>query len=326
MTRQITVSQLPSRIEVLADLEQVVGEMIEKHESSRKLWFPSDLMGDEEQEDRDRFLADLRKRASSLPDACRISVVLGLITEEGLPHFHRQVAVYLGDSNFWQAWNNLWTAEEDRHGTVLRDYCRESRILHMGSLERTQFEYLRSGFLPHWERDPYRLFVYTSLQERATQLSHTNTGKIAEQFEPRIGNILYRIAGDEARHCAFYRRVFLEILKRDPNQALESAAQIMPGIEMPGASMPNFRKLAEVVRSIGIYGPRDYLKIIQETIDLWKIEGLCGLDEIGQRAQEKILDIPRRLKKIADYVESRTTAKTFSFDLIFNREFELGKS
>lgn len=326
MTQTSIETPLSPRIEVLEDLETIVDELMQKHQGSRKLWFPSDLLAAEEQEDRATFLAQLQKRAEGLPDSCRISILLGLITEEGLPHFHRQLAVYLGDDSFWQRWNNLWTAEEDRHGAVLSGYCRDSQILHIRSLENVQFEYLRIGFLPQWERDPYRLFVYTSLQERATQFSHANTGKLASEYEPCIGNILFRIAGDEARHCAFYRQIFAEILKRDPNQALESAAEVMPSIDMPGVGMPHFREFAEIVRRAGIYGPRDYLRIVEETISVWKIESMVGLNEIGRKAQEKILDIPRRLKRVADYMESRTTAKSFSFDLIFNRKIELGVS
>ena len=32
--------------------------------------------------------------------------------------------------------------------------------------------YIKAGFEPEWDKDPYRVFVYTSLQERATQVSH----------------------------------------------------------------------------------------------------------------------------------------------------------
>jgi len=76
----------------------------------------------------------------------------------------------------------------------------------------------------------------------------------------------------------------------------------------------------------GVYGPRDYLRIVEESIGVWKIDSIVGLNEVGKKAQEKILDIPRRLKRVADYIEARTTAKSFSFDLIFDRKFQLGDS
>jgi acyl-[acyl-carrier-protein] desaturase len=314
---------LPSKYAVLADLQHLVGEWVRQHESKRELWFPTDLLGDPEEGDIDRALGALRERARGIPDPARVAMALNLLTEEGLPHFHRLIAVHFGDNTFWRLWNNLWTAEEDRHGAVIHDYCRESRILQTRSLEKMQFEYLRSGFHPDWDYDPYRLFVYTTLQERATQVSHFNTGKLAGRYEPQIENILTAVAREEARHYAFYRHVFAEVLKRDPDQALESASKVMPSIEMPGASMPQFRDIADVVRRSGIYGPRDYLKIVEEQIRFWQIDAVTGLKELGARAQEKILRIPERLARIADYVETRSRPRTFSFDLVFRREFAM---
>ena len=314
---------LPSKIEVLADLEDVVGELMRQHEAKRTLWFPTDLLSDPRETEMDSYFTALRERAKGIPDPARVALALNLLTEEGLPHFHRLIAVHFGDDTFWRKWNNLWTGEEDRHGVVIHDYCRESRILNARVLEIMQFEYLRAGFHPAWDYDPYRVFVYTTLQERATQVSHFNTGKVAGQHDPQLEYILTQVAADEARHYAFYRQVFAEVLKRDPDQGLESAAKIMPSIEMPGVAMPHFREISDVIRRIGIYGPREYLKIVEDQIRFWKIETITGLKEAGARAQEKILDIPRRLVKIADYVESRSTAKTFSFELVFNREFAM---
>jgi acyl-[acyl-carrier-protein] desaturase len=62
---------------------------------------------------------------------------------------------------------------------------------------------------------------------------------------------------------------------------------------------------------------------VDELIRFWGIEALTGLDAIGREAQAKILDIPRRLTRVADHMESRTRAKTFSFDLVFHREFAM---
>ncbi|NOT34540.1 MAG: acyl-ACP desaturase [Candidatus Eisenbacteria bacterium] len=314
---------LLSRIELLADLEPFVDDLIQQHEAKRELWFPSDLFGEEEQENPETWGQRIRKLAEGLPDPCRIAIALNLITEEGLPHFHRLLAVHFGDETFWRKWNNLWTAEEDRHGAVLHDYCRETRILHTRTLEKLQFEYLRGGFHPQWDRDPYRVFVYTTLQERATQMSHAGTGRICAEYEPKVDYILKNIAADEARHYSFYRQVFAEVIKRDPDRALESAALVMPAIDMPGISMPGFKEFADVVRRSGIYGPRDYLKIVQDQIRFWQIESLTGLRESGRVAQEKILQIPRRLEKIAEYVENKSRSKTFSFELVFQREFAL---
>jgi acyl-[acyl-carrier-protein] desaturase len=81
--------------------------------------------------------------------------------------------------------------------------------------------------------------------------------------------------------------------------------------------------MADVIRRAGIYGPRDYLTIVEEQIKYWAVETLDGLDDIGKKAQEKILGIPKRLERVADAMESRTKSKTFSFPVAFASEFEM---
>jgi acyl-[acyl-carrier-protein] desaturase len=312
-----------AKVEVLDDLEPVVQQLMEVHEAKRILWFPSELLAPPPDTDPDAYVKELRERAEGISLPARVALALNLLTEEGLPHFHRLLAAYLGGDTFWSKWTNLWTAEEDRHGAVLHDYSRDSRILDNPVLERMQFEYLRAGFEPAWDKDPYRVFVYTTLQERATQVSHANTGKLAAGWEPTIGEVLANVAKEEARHYTFYRTIFKEVLARDPNRALASAAEIMPSIDMPGVNMPHFREMGDVIRRAGIYGPRDYLKIVEEQIRFWAIDAVEGLDEIGKRAQEKILGIPKRLERIADAMETRSREKTFTFAVAFAKEFSM---
>lgn len=312
-----------AKVEVLADLEPVVHDLMVTHEAKRVLWFPSEILAPAPDTDPERHVRELRARATGISLPARVALALNLLTEEGLPHFHRLLATYLGGDTFWSKWTNLWTAEEDRHGAILHDYSRDSAILENPVLERMQFEYLKAGFEPTWDSDPYRVFVYTTLQERATQVSHANTGKLAGGYEPLIGEVLANVAQEEARHYTFYRTVFKEVLARDPNRALASAAEIMPSIDMPGVTMPHFREMADVVRRAGIYGPRDYLRIVEAQIKFWAIETIDGLDEVGKRAQEKILGIPARLERVADALETRSKAKSFSFAVVFGREFSM---
>ncbi len=312
-----------SKIEVLAGLESLVVELMASHEAKRVLWFPTELLQAPPGEDPDRHLKALRERARGISDPARVALALNLLTEEGLPHFHRLLAVYLGTDSIWAKWNNLWTAEEDRHGAILHDYTRDAGVFDPVVIEKMQFEYIKAGFEPEWDRDPYRVFVYTSLQERATQVSHANTGKFASQYEPMIGTVLANVAKEEARHYTFYRSVFKAVIERDPNQGLVAASKIMPAIDMPGVNMPHFRELADVVRRAGIYGPRDYLSIVQELIKYWSIESLGGLNDLGRMAQEKIMGIPARLERIADIMEKKTKPKSFAFDVVFNRVFAM---
>ena len=312
-----------SKTEVLKCLENNVKEWIEFHLLKRKLWYSSDFLPVNEKMDDDKksVASNLIERAKGLKDAVRTALAVNLLTEEGLPHFHTLITKYLGDNTFWAKWTNMWTAEEDRHGNVIRDYVRDSRIFNFKEIEMMQFNYVEAGFNPDWGLDPYKLFVYTTLQERATQISHKNTGKAAGLEEPLLNGILSSIAADEAKHYTFYRNVFKEILTLDPERALLSAVAVMPAIDMPGIAMPNFREMADVVRRSGIYGPWEYKSIVEDVIKFWEIDLITGLNDLAAKAQEKIMAIPQRLQKIAEYIDRRTESKTFSFEFIYGREF-----
>ncbi|MEO6067492.1 MAG: acyl-ACP desaturase, partial [Gemmatimonadales bacterium] len=244
--------RLLTKVEVLRDLEAKVAELIAAHEAKRPLWFPADLLDAKPGEDQEAHRKGLEARAQTMPDSIRAALALNLLTEEGLPHFHRLLAVYLGDASHWTNWNNLWTAEEDRHGTVLTDYCKSTRILDRRTLEVMQFAYLKAGFQPAWDKDPYRVFAYTTVQERATQVSHGNTGKLCGEYDPVLGDALANVASEEARHFNFYRTMVTEILQRDPDEMLVSLSLVLPGIDMPGHTVPGFVQLADVIRRAGI--------------------------------------------------------------------------
>lgn len=316
----------PDQIEVLVSMEPFVQSEIEQHRARRNLWFPSDLMPADDVGGggvTDAELARVREAARGLPDAVCVGIALNLLTEEGLPHFHRLIATHLGNESPWSTWNNMWTAEEDRHGCTLRDYVRDAGIFDMGALERLQYAYIESGFNPHWEQDPYRLLAYTSLQEKATQVAHANTGRAASQYEPRIQRVLAHISGDESRHYQFYRVCFNEILDRDTSRGLQSLLKVMPALAMPGHSMPGYDHMSEVVRRAGFYGPRHYQAICEELLAYWRIGERSGLDAEGRAAQDKLMKVPQRLARMGDYLEAKTGRRTFSFDFIYSRILEL---
>jgi acyl-[acyl-carrier-protein] desaturase len=311
----------PEQIEVLSAMEAFVLNETELHKSRRNLWFPNDHLPADATlgEEWEAQIRDMRRLAAELPDTVRVALALNLLTEEGLPHFHRLIAVHFGGHSAWTAWNNLWTAEEDRHGCALRDYVRDARLFDMGALERFQYRYIEAGFEPEWERDPYRLLAYTSLQEKATQVSHANTSRLAASHEPVLQRVLAHLAGDELRHFYFYRNVFGEVLRHDTSRALGALLKVTLNFAMPGHTIDGFEAMSEVVRRSNVFGPRHYQKIVEELLAHWSIGTLTGLSAEGAQAQDKLMKFPKRLERMADLVEARTAPREFSFGFTFNR-------
>ncbi len=315
----------PLQIEVLIASEPVVKREMDEHLARRKLWFPNDLMPADALLDGayDETLTGIRKNALGIPDTVRVAVALNLLTEEGLPHFHRLIATHMSNESVWRDWNNVWTAEEDRHGCAMRDYVRDARLFNMGALEKLQYEYIAAGFDPEWEQDPYRLLAYTSLQEKATQISHANTGRLAGNDEPMLQKVLAHLAGDESRHYQFYRACFGEILRTDPNRALVALLKVTLGFAMPGHNIAGFSEMSEVLDRSGIFGTRQYLKIVEELLEHWNIGGMTGLDHEGAKAQERLMKVPARLARVADYAEAKKQARSYAFDFLDGRTVSL---
>lgn len=311
----------PSKAEAIASLEPLAEKLMARHLEDRRLWLPSDFLpaSAEMTAEQSRQMAELPELVRGMPDAVRVSLALNLLTEEGLPHFHRLIAVYMGSNSAWSRWNFMWTAEEDRHGAVLHDYVRDTRLFDMRAFEQLQYQYLEAGFDPEWQSDPYQLLAYTSLQERATQAAHANTGKLAAKYEPMIQRILGHIAADEQRHFRFYRDAFIGLLEIDSTRAMQSALKVMPRLAMPGNSIAGYMDMADVVRRAGIYGPRDYRRVVAECLDSWGIAELTPVDAEGREAQDKMMAVPARLDRLSDILESRTKSKSYSFEFLYQR-------
>src|ERR1035437_5814194 len=79
------------KADVLRCLELKVEELISSHISKRKLWFSSDFIPTEERmyEEQSSIKSRLKERAKGIKDNVRVALAINLLTEEGLPHFHR---------------------------------------------------------------------------------------------------------------------------------------------------------------------------------------------------------------------------------------------
>jgi acyl-[acyl-carrier-protein] desaturase len=302
---------------VLAGLSGTVAELAARHERPiEELWFPNDLLGTFFNSLEEKSLA-LRERLEAIPGELRAALVLNLLTEEGLPHFHRLIALHMGEESPWNDWNNLWTAEESRHGDAIGKYVSKTGIIDDGALERMTYAYVRAGFHPNWGKDPYRLLAYTSLQEHATQISHAKLGTRLTPIEPVLGRLLHKIAGDEARHYAFYRNVFLNVLRADPDEALVSLLAVMRSFAMPGLSAPNFSAMAEIQERADLFTTSEYKKIVVTLIKFWNIPNLTPTSDAAKRTLDRIVQFPALLdRKIEGYANTKKTPKTFELGFL----------
>ena len=324
-------SEMQRQIDVLESLQGFVGENMLLHPIEES-WQPSDYLPKLEAEDWVDQVRAFREPARGVSDDVLVVLVADMITEEALPSY--AVALNLLARDFegvsekpWARWSRGWTSEENRHGDLLNAYLRLTGRVSMRSVETTIHHLLNNGFNPLAYPDLYGGLIYTAFQERATRISHANVGKLAAQEGERtLARICQRIAGDEARHEAFYTAVMGKVFEVDTECALATCRAMfrriiaMPGRHMFDGEDPDlFAHFAAVAQRIGVYTVRDYASILTHLLKTW---GVAALRVTGRaaRAQDYLCGLPAHYEKLAEQVEeSLARAEPVRFAWIHGR-------
>ena len=312
----VTANEIAKNMEVIGTLEGFVAEtVLDSLLDPDNCWQPTDFLPDLTKEDAIDEIKKLRERTAAIPDSVISSLVGNMITEEALPSYQTYFNLMVNEDrdltskNGWVRWSRAWTAEENRHGDLLNKYLYLSGRCDMKAVEATIHRLIYNGFDANTDHDPYQAIVYTSFQERATKISHVNTGKLADKAgETSLSRICKTIAGDEARHEKAYKLFMTKIFEIDPTGAIRAFEQMMrKQIVMPIALMadgnknPNiFADFSAITQKIGVYTTWDYASIIEHLVSLWKIEHLTGLKDGAAKAQEYLCNLATRYKKIAE--------------------------
>jgi acyl-[acyl-carrier-protein] desaturase len=323
-----------SRFEVIKGMEKFVGENIDSLlKPVNESWQPNDLLPDMTSENWKDLLNDFREKSINLSDELLVVLVGDMVTEEALPTYQTWLNRLSGITDTtgasdspWAKWSRGWTAEENRHGDLLNKYLYLTGRVDMRAVEVTIHNLIKNGFDPKTENDPYLGFIYTSFQERATKISHSNVGRLAlKAGEEKLQKICGLIAGDEARHEKAYRLFMQKIFELDPIQAILSFAKMMKiKITMPAILMHDekdnnlYTKFSNVAQKLGVYTAKDYADIISNLVKGWNIENLKGLSDIAAKAQDYLCNLSERYLAVAERLSFAGSAEKFSW--IYDRE------
>lgn len=321
----------PKHVEVVEDLAPMVDGMVDSIllETGEKAWQPQDYLPDLSEDNWIESIQDVRDQASGVSDELMVILVGDMVTEEALPTYQTLLNTFEGcndvsgtDDSPWGRWSRGWTSEENRHGDLLNKYLYLTGRCDMRSIEVTIQHLITSGFNPGARQDPYRGFLYTSFQERATKISHGNVGRLArESGDKNLARICAKIAGDEGRHEIAYQKFVEEILKRDPDGIIHEFADIMRNqIVMPAELMTDgsdphlYENFSTVAQQLGVYTAIDYADIMEHLVKRWDLEHLTGLSEEAEKDREYVCKLPERYRKLA--TRSMNKAKKASADKV----------
>jgi acyl-[acyl-carrier-protein] desaturase len=82
-----------------------------------------------------------------------------------------------------------------------------------------------------------------------------------------------------------------------------------------GEEVGIFSNFSDAAQRLGVYTAHDYIDIMRSLIDEWKIEGLTGLKENGEKARDFVMALPDRMAKIADRIKIPDTEYKFNWIL-----------
>jgi acyl-[acyl-carrier-protein] desaturase len=284
-------------------LEATSADLLERHLSRSKEWFPHELipwsLG------RDATDAAPEPAGGSLPAGVGSALFVNLLTEDNLPHYYHAVAGAFAFDSAMGEWSRRWAAEEQRHAIVIRDWICVTRQLDLVALERARMRQVSTGFRPggraHTLGDG---LVYLALQELATRISHWNTGQL---LDPCGSAIMRRVASDENHHFLFYRDLATAALAADPSGLVEAIDRQVTSFEMPGTGIEGFAGHATAIAAAGIYDFRVHYEqiLLPVVMGHWALESVEGLTPEAEMAREHALARIARLKRVADRIDAQ---------------------
>ena len=291
---------------LLAELEPVAEELLNRHEKAAKEWFPHDYIPYSvgRDFDKDPWTPD----QSKLTGVAQIAFEVNLLTEDNLPSYHREIYdMFAHGDGPWLNWVHRWTAEEGRHSIVLRDYLVVTRSIDPVQLERGRMQQVMTGY-DKADKNTLRGMAYVAFQELATRISHRNTGRFSE--DPVADKIMVRIATDENLHMIFYRDMLSAALKTDPSAAVKAIAAEVIGFEMPGAGMTDFNSKAVAIAKAGIYDLRvHHDEVVWPLLRHWDFFGVEGLDAQAEQARIQVSEYLTALDGMAAKYDAKREAR-----------------
>ncbi|MEV0947884.1 acyl-ACP desaturase [Rhodococcus sp. NPDC049939] len=294
--------------ELLHELEGVAEENVNRHLSMSKDWNPHDYVP---WDDGSNFAAlsgiDWDPEQSKLSETARAAMITNLLTEDNLPAYHREIAQNFSRDGAWGTWVGRWTAEENRHSVVMRDYLVVTRGVDPVALENARMDHMTQGF-EVGGGSMLDSVSYVTFQELATRVSHRNTGKACG--DPIADRMLARVAADENLHMMFYRNIVGAALDLSPDQTIAAIYKVLSNFQMPGAKMQNFRRNAVLIAKGSIYDLRQHLDdVVLPVLRKWDIFQRDDFGPDGERYREELAGFLHTLEdKATRFEQSRDRA------------------
>lgn len=236
--------------ELLESLAVDVELILRKHVDAAEVWQPHDFVP----WDNGRNFAflggtDWAPEQSELSETAKLALTVSVLIADNLPSYHREVGKYLRTGAWWR-WVGRWTAEENRHEILIRNYLMVTRAVDPVELERLRMEHMTKGF----RRPAMHLLdvlAQCAFEEAASAVRHRNIAALEEN--PLVTAIAERIALDDELQSAVFADLIAAALDLVPDQTIRAIADRIADFQVPTVTLPDGRSSDEVLAEAGVY-------------------------------------------------------------------------
>ncbi|UFS93544.1 acyl-ACP desaturase [Nocardia huaxiensis] len=275
--------------ELLVELAETVEENLVRHVAAAAEWQPHDYVPWADGRNFE-FLGgtDWEPGQSELSEVSRTALTVSVLIADNLPSYHREIGKHLNRGPWWR-WVGRWTAEENRHEIVIRNYLMVSRAVDPVELERMRMRHMTDGF-----RRPamHLLDVLATLafEEAAAAVRHRNTAALADN--PIVATIAERIAADDELQTVFFANIVAAALDLVPDQAARAIADRIADFHVPSVTLADGRTSDDVLAAAGIYDrARETELVFRPLLERWNFFTRSDFGEAGEKARAEIVHL-----------------------------------
>ncbi|MFR9750966.1 acyl-ACP desaturase [Nocardia sp. 004] len=272
--------------ELLESLAVDVDLLLRKHIDTAEEWQPHDLVP-WVQGRNFAFLggAAWAPEQSTLSETALAALTVSVLIADNLPSYHREVGKHLRTGAWWR-WVGRWTAEENRHGIVIRNYLMVTRAADPEELERLRMAQMTKGF-----RRPAMhlldMLATCAFEEAASAVRHRNIAALGEN--PQVDAIAGRIARDEELQAEFFADLVAAAFDLVPDQTMRAVAEQIAGFQVPTAELADGRCSDTVLAEAGIYDRAEEGELVfAPLLRRWKVFTRTDFGSDGESARAEL--------------------------------------
>ncbi|MFI6367007.1 acyl-ACP desaturase [Nocardia sp. NPDC050630] len=272
--------------ELLASLADEVELNLRRHIAAADGWQPHDYVPWDDGRNFG-FLGgiDWEPDQSELSETAKLALTVSVLIADNLPSYHREIGKYLRTGSWWR-WVGRWTAEENRHEIMIRNYLMVTRSVDPVQLERLRMDHMTKGF----RRPALHLLdvlATCAFEEAAAAIRHRNTAALGAN--KMVTAIAERIAADDELQSIFFANLVSAAFGVAPDQTMRAIADSVTRFQVPSVTLSDGRSSDDVLAEAGIYDrAKEGELVFGPLLERWQFFTRTDIGEDGEKARAEL--------------------------------------